>query len=337
MKVIISAMASLAMFACICPDVKAAELLDVKSVVTGSAVSIEVSADIPMTYTYYKIPGQARAVLDIADADPEKIEPLIVINKGLVSSISVDKAQIAGMVVSRVIFNLVSEADITVTASPDRKLLTATFGGEAAKATPPAVPADVKPAQASGTSTPAAETAKTEQKTIIADKKPAEQPKESVPDFKEADPLGLDEPPNAPASTASPSTKEIPAAASVPAPATVAIPQKLKPVVPAAFRPAELSIEKIVTGDTFIDIQTDGEVGKYKILKLTQPERIAIDIPDAKYSLRTRSVMINKFGITKARIGLTPGRVRIVLDSEKTAFPKHTVTKSPNALRINFN
>jgi type IV pilus assembly protein PilQ len=291
-----------------------------------------------MTYTYYKIPGQARAVLDIADADPEKIEPLIVINKGLVSSISVDKAQIAGMVVSRVIFNLVSEADIAVTASPDRKLLTATFGGTAAeKATPPPVSADVKQAQASG-SEPTAETVKTEQKQLNVESKPVEQPQASTPDAKEADPLGLDEPPAAPASAASPSTKEIQAAAAgLPAPAPAAIQKKLEPVVPAPVRPAELSIEKIVTGETFIEIQTNGNIAKYKILKLTQPERIAIDIPDAKCSVKTRSELINKFGITKARIGINPGRVRIVLDTDKAAFPKHTVTNSPNALRINFN
>lgn len=106
----------------------AAELLDVKPVVAGSTVSVEISADIAMTYTYYKIPGQARAVVDIAEADPEKVEPLIVVNKGAVSSISVDKAQISGIVVSRIIFNLVSESDISVSATPDRKRLTATFG-----------------------------------------------------------------------------------------------------------------------------------------------------------------------------------------------------------------
>jgi len=43
-------------------SLQAAELLDVKPVMTGSNVVIEVTADIPMTYTYYKVPGQARAM-----------------------------------------------------------------------------------------------------------------------------------------------------------------------------------------------------------------------------------------------------------------------------------
>ncbi|MEI7818002.1 MAG: hypothetical protein WCI45_12520, partial [Desulfuromonadales bacterium] len=114
----------LAALGCMNSVVFAAELLEVKPVVAGSVVSIEISADIAMTYTFYKVPGQARAVVDIAEADPEKVEPLIVVNKGAVSSISVDKAQISGIVVSRIIFNLVAESDISVSASPDRKLLT---------------------------------------------------------------------------------------------------------------------------------------------------------------------------------------------------------------------
>ncbi len=335
MKIFITVMASLAMFACICSAVQAAELLDVKPVVSGTAVSIEVSADIPMTYTYYKIPGQPRAVLDIADADPEKIEPLIVVNKGIVSSISVDKAQIAGIVVSRIIFNLVSEADIAVTASPDRKQLTATFGG-AATAMPPV---DVKPPQASEQTVPAAETVKTEQKQADVENKPVERSKAPTLDAKEEDPLGLDEQSPTPPAPASPSMKEKPVATVIPAPAPApaAGSQKLAPVVPSAVRASEVSINKIVTGDTFIDIQTTGSVGDYKTIKLTQPERIAIDIPGATSSLGTRLVLINKFGITKARIGIYPGHIRIVLDTVKTAFPKHTVTKNPNAIRISFN
>ena len=126
--------------------VLAAELLDVKPVVTGSSVVIEVTADIPMTYTYYKVPGQARVVVDIADADPEKVEPLIVVNKGAVSSISVDKAMIGDMTVSRLVFNLVSESDISVNHLPDRKTLNVSFGGGKAAAAHPLLPHQSAPA-----------------------------------------------------------------------------------------------------------------------------------------------------------------------------------------------
>ena len=131
MKKIIPVLLFLATLGGMNSAVIAAELLDVKPIAAGSGVLIEILADIPMTYTYYKIPGQARAVVDIAEVDPEKIDPLIVVNKGAVSSISVDKVQISGIPASRLIFNLVSESDISVTASPDRKLLELTFGSSA--------------------------------------------------------------------------------------------------------------------------------------------------------------------------------------------------------------
>lgn len=127
MKNILSFMLFFTTFCCMNSAVIAAELLDVKPVVAGSIVSFQITSDIPMTYTYYKMPGQARAVVDIAEVDPEKIDPLIVINQGYVSSISVDKVQISGIPASRLIFNLISEPLISVAASPDRKLLEVTF------------------------------------------------------------------------------------------------------------------------------------------------------------------------------------------------------------------
>ena len=189
MKRTLSVILFLAVLGCLHSAVFAAELLDVKPVISGGAVSIEISADIAMTYTYYKVPGQARAVVDIAQADPEKVEPLIVVNKGAVSSISVDKAQISGIVVSRIIFNLVSESDLSVAASPDRKLLTVTFGAPAAAANKPEPkpePTRVQPVEPIAKTEPAAMAAKSEPAATVAPPPPAVQ--------KQEDPLGLDEP-----------------------------------------------------------------------------------------------------------------------------------------------
>ncbi|OGU14864.1 MAG: hypothetical protein A2076_08510 [Geobacteraceae bacterium GWC2_53_11] len=322
MKKTLSAILCLAVLGCMHSAVFAAELLDVKPVVAGNTVSIEISADIAMTYTYYKVPGQARAVVDIAEADPEKVEPLIVVNKGAVSSISVDKAQISGIVVSRLIFNLVSETDITVSASPDRKLLTVTFGGSAAAAAktepkPLPVPepvAKVEPPVPAPVAPPAA--------TDKAD-----------------DPLGLDEPDAKAAAPVAKTTasvaSEIPLAA---APIVTRVP-KLEPVVPvmaAPSKPSALSIKEIASGATYIEIRANQAIADYKSAIIAGPERLVIDIAGAKIQQKAKSVSINKFGITKARIGVSPKNIRIVIDSGKTAFPKHTITSTEDGLRINF-
>lgn len=320
MKKTLSAILFLAVLACMDSAVLAAELLDVKPVVTENSVLFEISADIAMTYTYYKVPGQPRAVVDIAEADPEKVEPLIVVNKGVVSSISVDKAQISGIIVSRIIFNLISDADISVNASADRKLLTVAFGGSTAGAVKP----EPKPVQPP-------EPAKVEPPAIVATAPP-------TGDLKEEDPLGLDEPA---AKAVAPAVKAAEAVVEAPLPAAPSVMRipKLEPVVPVAVtavRPAALSVTMIATGKSSVEISTNQPVGDYKATRLSSPERLVIDLPGTKIQQKPKTVLINKFGITKARIGVSPKNIRIVFDSGKTSFPANTITNTESGLRITF-
>ncbi|MFZ2948260.1 MAG: AMIN domain-containing protein [Desulfuromonadaceae bacterium] len=319
MKKTLSAVLFLAMLGCMHSAVLAAELLDVKPVIAGSTVSVEISSDIAMTYTYYKVPGQARAVVDIAEADPEKVEPLIVVNKGAISSISVDKAQISGIVVSRIIFNLVSESDISVTASPDRKLLTVTFGGSAAAEPEPKPVPPLEPV------------AKVEPPAIAAVIPPAG----AVP---EEDPLGLDEPAAKPAASL---TTPVAAASEVTSPAasTVIRVPKLEPVVPvpaSSAPPSALTITGIATGKSYIEIRANRPITDYKTIKLSSPERLVIDIAGAKKQLKSKTFVINKFAISKVRIGEAPDHIRVVIDSGKVAFPANTITNTEDGLRSNF-
>ena len=325
MKNILSAMLFFAVLGCMQSSVLAAELLDVKPVITGSAVSIEISADIAMTYTYYKVPGQARAVVDIAEADPEKVEPLIVVNKGAVSSISVDKTQISGIVVSRIIFNLVSESDISVSASPDRKLLTVTFSGSTAGSSkPPEAKPEPKPV------TPPEQVIKVEPPASATANPPAGANKEE-------DPLGLDEPAakSVPLATAAVAVSAVPLLA---APSVMRIP-KLEPVVPVALsaaRPSVLTVQRISTGASYIEIRVNQPIEDYKATRITSPDRLIIDIAGARIQQKPKSITINKFGVTKARIGVSPKNIRIVFDSGIVGFPAHTITSTENGLRINF-
>lgn len=324
MNKIFSTILFLALLGCYNSAVFAAELLDVKPVVSGDNVSIQILSDIAMTYTYYKVPGQARAVVDIAEADPEKVEPLIVVNKGVVSSISVDKTEISGFVVSRIIFNLVSEADISVTATPDRKLLTVTFGGTTAVNQPSIQP---EPA-ASKLPEPIPEV-----------KQPASAtPAAPISAENADDPLGLDEPvPTAfvPLAISTAAASATPLATS---PTTMRIP-KLEPVVPLStisVQPSSLSIERITTEKSYIEIRANQSISDYKTTRMAKPERLVIDIAAAKINQKARTISINKFGITKARIGISPQHIRIVLDSAKAKIPEYTIISTEDGLRINF-
>lgn len=303
-------------------SVFAAELLDVKPVVAGSDLTVEILADTPLTYTYYKIPGQARAVVDIADVDPEKVEPLIVVNKGAVSSISVDKAQIAGMVVSRVIFNLVAEVDISVTATADRKRLSVVFSG--------GKPTDNnagKPAAPAVESVPAVSSPPAGAVSAV-----------SAAPQKEADPLGLDEP-SVPPVKDQPAVKE----SDKPAPLAavpVAAPDasiKLEPVVPAFVPPRKQAvITAIKVGTTSIEVEANGSLEAFEQTKLAQPNRLAIDVPGATASLSVKSMPVRRFGLDQIRVGRYPDHVRIVLDAGSSPFPKYEVKSTEKGLRVSF-
>ena len=324
----------------------AAELLDVKPVVAGSDLTVEILADIPMTYTYYKVPGQARAVVDIADADPEKVEPLIVVNKGAVSSISVDKAQIAGMVVSRVIFNLVSDADISVTASADRKKLSVTFsggkpasGGSEKPAAPLAAPAPLSSPAGVPAAAPVA--GQKEADPLGLDETPGASAKsEPAMAPKEADPLGLDEPPAAPGKS-EPAVK----ASGLPAPSVVPPPiapaptasVKLEPVVPAGAPPRKhVVITAIKVGTSSVDIEANGRLEVFEQMKLTEPNRLAIDVPGATCSLSSKGIPVRRFGLEQVRIGRYPDHTRIVLDAGNSPFPAYEIKPMDKGLRISF-
>lgn len=292
----------------------AAELLDVKPIISGSNVVIEVTADIPMTYTYYKVPGQARAVVDIADADPEKVEPLIVVNKGAISSISVDKAMIADMTVSRLVFNLVSESDIAVSHDVNRKKLMVSFnGGKSSPVVEP--PPVVVPAPSVPAAVPEVIVPEPQKPAAAAAPAPA-----NPLSKEEEDPLGLEEP----------KPVSVPAAV---APGSA----KLEPVVPisSAQSPIETVVKGILVGPSFIEIQSNGNIEKIKYMKLTQPDRLAIDVVGVS-SMTVKSIPVNKFGIAKVRIGNTPGVVRIVLDAVRAPFPEYAVDSTENGVRILF-
>ena len=297
--------------------VLAAELLDVNPVVSGSDVVIEVTADIPMTYTYYKVPGQARAVVDIADADPENVEPLIVVNKGVLSSISVDKAMIADMTVSRLVFNLVSESDIHVKQEADRKKLTVSFGGGEPVAVVAPSPAEL-PAPVAVAAEPVVAPEPKHPDTALVTPTQAN-PSSSK---EEDDPLGLDEPP---------------VAVQASAPAEVQS-TRLEPVVPATIAVPALTkavVKGMIIGSSYIVIQTNGNIDKIKHMNLVQPDRLVIDIPGTS-EITVPLIVVNKFGISKVRFGNTPGLVRIVLDAKKSPFPSYSVDSTENGVRINF-
>ena len=108
------------------------------------------------------------------------------------------------------------------------------------------------------------------------------------------------------------------------------------PVTAPATRPSALSIQNILSGTSHIEIRANQPVEDYKAIRLTNPDRLIIDIAGTRIQQKPKSITINKFGVAKARIGVSPKNIRIVFDSDKVGFPAHTITNDEDGLRINF-
>jgi hypothetical protein len=103
--------------------------------------------------------------------------------------------------------------------------------------------------------------------------------------------------------------------------------------LPSASKP---SVKEIKITDAGIEIVADGVIEKFKTMRLDKPERIAIDIPDADSALAGRKIKVERFGVSKVRVGRNKGFLRIVLDSNLKKFPKNQVNSSENGLLVGF-
>lgn len=103
---------------------------------------------------------------------------------------------------------------------------------------------------------------------------------------------------------------------------------------PAAATASIPEIIEIRMTETGIEIMADRPIEKFKTMRLDKPDRIAIDIPGGTSKLSGKKIDIKKFGVSRARVGLNKGFLRIVLDPALEVFPEHTITTSKNSLII---
>ena len=123
-----------------------------------------------------------------------------------------------------------------------------------------------------------------------------------------------------------------PAAGKLTAPAPPAPKTALRPV-PAGNSPP-VTVTGVICGAQSIEIESSGGISEFKAFTLQQPGRLVIDIPGARSMLRSIAVPANRFGVSKARIGLFDGKLRLVFDAGRKPFPDHDVVKTGKGLRI---
>ncbi len=76
-----------------------------------------------------------------------------------------------------------------------------------------------------------------------------------------------------------------------------------------------------------IEVVSNAKIDNYKYFSLSKPQRLVLDIYNVKTNIDANSVPINRFGIRNARLGIYPGKVRIVFDSYEKNFPQYKIEK----------
>lgn len=97
-----------------------------------------------------------------------------------------------------------------------------------------------------------------------------------------------------------------------------------------------LSVNSVIAGADYIEIMVKGGLSNYKSFLLKQPERLVIDIPGAGSTIKVKSITVNRYGIKRARIGLYPASVRIVLEAAGSRFPPNKILLTEKGIKIVF-
>ena len=115
------------------------------------------------------------------------------------------------------------------------------------------------------------------------------------------------------------------------APASPASKSALR-AVPGADQP--VTVTAVSCGTNSIEIQSNGSINEFNAFTLQQPGRLVIDIPGAQSTLRSLAIPANRFGVSKARIGIFEGKLRLVFVAGRKPFPGYDVVKTGTGLRI---
>jgi type IV pilus assembly protein PilQ len=99
---------------------------------------------------------------------------------------------------------------------------------------------------------------------------------------------------------------------------------------------ARKTLSSISVSGNSVLLSIEGGFNNFKTFRLNKPERLVIDLIDARTTVPSRIVPLNSAGIASARVGSYPDKVRVVLDSIDGIFPEATVDKSDNGLLVSI-
>ncbi len=95
-------------------------------------------------------------------------------------------------------------------------------------------------------------------------------------------------------------------------------------------------IHDIIVGSDYIEIQGDRPLNSFRLYGRSKPLRQVIDFPAATTDMSRKTVPVNRFGITQARVESDPSQVRIIFDTNQKKFPLYSVESKGNSMKMLF-
>jgi type IV pilus assembly protein PilQ len=316
-------------------DVNQFEAAGVASVqeikVKDDASLVEILTNRPLTYTSYKTSEPPKIFIDLAQTEPGLVANPLEVASGNIKRVSLTRQDFGGGFLTRIEISLIKDVDFSVTTDPaDRGKLLLTL---------------VKPQEsltkAEG-DRPAQGEVQAEEKIVNAQIKAEELPVTAEPvkmapaPVAEAKEVAPEIKPEVKPEPTKVSMANAPQADFIETPTKNEAKKALKTETEKKAETAQQvkAISAITPLSDAIEISVNGGVDTFNTFKLTKPERLVLDILGAKSSMAANFVNINSLGIAKARIGITPEKVRIVFDAARERLPLYEVTKTDGGLRI---
>lgn len=96
-------------------------------------------------------------------------------------------------------------------------------------------------------------------------------------------------------------------------------------------------LTSIVNKNNVILLYINGTSFEYKTFRLNKPERFVVDLHNVKSDLPSKIINLNTSGISTARIGAYPDKLRVVFDSSSSSLPEIDVKNTTNGLSVIVN
>lgn len=295
-------------------------------IVAEDASRVEIISDKAIVYTYYMLESPPRVIVDLAQTAPGSQPFPMEVNKGAIKRIDVARHEFGSGVLSRIDITLNEKTEISASLDQQNKtklvLSVPVPSPVQVDSVPKETPA-AAPAAAVVVAVPVVETVQiVEPKPVVADSQGAEK----------TEPASLDA-----AKTESVKEESVKEGLAKAETAVVepSAPVLLTAAVKTPLKPGERALTAIKKVDDGLLLELSAEPDTFKIFRLTQPERLVMDIPKTRSALTAKIIDVNAFNLGKARVGAAPDKLRIVFDAVG-GIPPYSVVKSSSGLLIAF-